>query len=80
MAKEEKPKSPVESKVSPVEVRAPQPEPEAKYSRSELMQAAVSFSVKPEVMAGALRLAGKDEMTKIEAQAAIKKFLERKVN
>ena len=73
MAKEEKPKG------AAVKPKPAQPEPEAKYSRSELMQAAVSFGVKPEVMAGALRLAGKNEMTKIEAQAAIKKFLERMV-
>lgn len=52
---------------------------EAVYSRKELMEAAISFGVKPEVMAGALKLAGKDEMTKTEAQAAIKKFKERKV-
>ena len=57
----------------------PKPKPEIKYGRFELMQAAPSFGVKPEVVAGALKLAGKDEMTKMQAQAAIKKFLERKV-
>lgn len=72
LTKEKKPKNPVETRV-------PQSEPEAKYSCNELIGAAVSFGVKPEVMTGALRLAGKDEMTKKEAQAAIKKFLERKV-
>jgi len=54
-------------------------QPEARYSRSELITAASSFGVKPEVMAGALKLAGKDTMTKAEAEKAIKDFLERKV-
>ena len=52
---------------------------EARYSRSELIAAASSFGVKPEVMVGALKLAGKESMTKTEAKEAIKKFLERKV-
>lgn len=52
---------------------------EARYSRSELIAAASSFGVKPEVMAGALKLAGKESMTKTEVKEAIKKFLERKV-
>ena len=54
-------------------------QPEARYSRSELITAASSFGVKPEVVAGALRLAGKDTMTKAEAEKAIKDFLKRKV-
>ncbi len=54
-------------------------QPEARYSRSELIAAASSFGVKPEVMAGALKLAGKDKMTKSEAEKAIKLYLERKV-
>lgn len=54
-------------------------QPEARYSRSELIAAASSFGVKPEVMAGALKLAGKDTMTKSEAEKAVKNFLERKV-
>ena len=49
------------------------------YSRDELIAAASSFGVKPEVMAGALKLAGKDSMTKAEAEKAVKDFLERKV-
>lgn len=49
------------------------------YSRDELIAAASSFGVKPEVVAGALRLAGKDVMTKTEVEKAIKAFLERKV-
>jgi len=52
---------------------------EARYNRSELIAAASSFGVKPEVIAGALKLAGKDTMTKAEAEKAIKDFLERKV-
>ena len=54
-------------------------QPEARYSRSELIAAASSFGVKPEVMAGALKLAGKDTMTKAEAERAIKDFLKRRV-
>lgn len=53
--------------------------PESVYSRSELIEAASSFGVKPEVMVGALKLAGKESMTKTEAEKAIKAFLERKV-
>ena len=49
------------------------------YSRSELITAASSFGVKPEVVAGALKLSGKDTMTKTEAEKAIKDFLKRKV-
>ena len=54
-------------------------QPEPQYSRSELIEAASSFGVKPEVVAGALKLAGKDKMTKSEAEKAIKLYLERKV-
>lgn len=49
------------------------------YSRDELIAAAFSFGVKPEVVAGALRLAGKDSMTRAEAEKAIKQFLARRV-
>ena len=49
------------------------------YSRSELIEAASSFGVKPEVMTGALKLAGKESMTRPEAEKAIKRYLERKV-
>ena len=49
------------------------------YNRSELITAASSFGVKPEVVAGALKLSGKDTMTKTEAEKAIKDFLKRKV-
>jgi len=52
---------------------------ESVYDRSELIEAALSFGVKPEVIAGALKLAGKDTMTKSEAEKAIKLYLERKV-
>ena len=52
---------------------------ESVYNRNELIAAASSFGVKPEVMAGALKLAGKDTMTKSETEKAIKLYLERKV-
>lgn len=54
-------------------------EQEPVYSCDELIAAASSFGVKPEVVAGALRLAGKDSLTRAEAEKAIKIFLERKV-
>ena len=54
-------------------------QPEARYSRSELIEAAFSFGVKPEIVAGAAKLVGKDKMTKAEAEKAIKLYLERKV-
>ena len=54
-------------------------QPEARYSRSELIEAAFSFGVKPEIVAGAAKLVGKDKMTKAEAEKAIIAFLERKV-
>ncbi len=66
-----------DKKVTDKKVTVHQPEPH--YSRSELIEAAFSFGVKPEVMAGALKLAGKDTMTKTEAEKAIKDFLKRKV-
>jgi len=53
--------------------------PESVYNCSELIEAALSFGVKPEIVAGALKLAGKDSMTKTEAEKAIKVFLKRKV-
>jgi len=52
---------------------------ESKYSKEELLASASAFGVMPEVMAGALKLAGKDIMTKAEAEKAVKDFLERKV-
>ena len=66
-----------DKRVTDKKVTVHQPEPH--YSRSELIEAAFSFGVKPEVMAGALKLAGKDTMTKTEAEKAIKDFLKRKV-
>ncbi len=56
-----------------------QEQTEAVYSRDELIAAACSFGVKPEVVAGALRLANKDNLTRTEAEKAIEAFLERKV-
>lgn len=53
--------------------------PEAVYTREELLAGAYAFGVKPEIVAGALRLAGKDAMTKTEAEQAIKAFLQREV-
>jgi len=50
------------------------------YSRVELLENSAVFGVKPEVMAGALKLAGKDSMTKNDAQTAVRIFLERRVN
>jgi hypothetical protein len=63
---------------TPTEVESP-PKTDPVYSRDELIAAASSFGVRPEVVAGALRLAGKDAMTRAEAQVAIAKFLQRRV-
>lgn len=52
---------------------------EQTYERDEILSAAASFGVKPEVVAGALKLAGKTAMTRAEAEKAIKAFLERQV-
>ncbi len=56
-----------------------QQEQETVYSRDEIIAAAFSFGVKPEVVAGALRLVGKDSLTRAEVEKAIETFLERKV-
>lgn len=52
---------------------------EPTYSRAEIMASAFSFGVKPEVMAGALKLANKDELTKSEIKEAIEQFKRRRV-
>lgn len=49
------------------------------YPLEDLVDNAQRFGVKPEVVAGALRLAGKAEATIIEAEEHIKRFLEREV-
>lgn len=53
---------------------------EAVYSRAELIAGAAGFGVKPEVVAGALKLAKKDSMTMAEAKTAIDRFNKRKYN
>lgn len=52
---------------------------ETKYSRSEILGAASSFGVKPEMLAGALSLTDADELTRSEVEDAIRKFRTRKV-
>lgn len=55
-------------------------EPDALYTAEELTECAeTAFDVRPEVMAGALHLAGKETMTRKQAQLAITAFLTRKV-
>lgn len=49
------------------------------YTREELMENAAALGVKPEIVAGALRLVGKNTLTKAEAEQAIKAFLQREV-
>lgn len=53
--------------------------PEPRYSRAEIISAAVSFGVTPEVMSGALRLVEKSEWTRSEAEDALNKFRSREV-
>ena len=61
------------------ETEAQKTSPEPTYSRAEIMAAAFSFGVKPEVMAGALRMVSKDRLTKLEILRAIEQFKQRKV-
>lgn len=65
-----------EKKKQTVETQA---KSEAVYTREELLASAASFGVKPEVIAGALKLAKKDQLTRSEMEEAIKKFMEREV-
>lgn len=51
----------------------------ATYTREELIAGAAAFGVRPEVMAGALRLAGLTQATRSQAEEAIKRFKERRV-
>lgn len=61
-------------------VTVPPADAEAVYTVAELKDAAVeAFGERPEVVAGALKLAGKDAMTRTEAKAAIRTFLSRRV-
>lgn len=53
--------------------------PETKYSRSEILGAASSFGESQEVVAGALRIANKEQLTRSEIENAIRKFKTRKV-
>ncbi|MDQ0175234.1 oligoribonuclease [Bacillus chungangensis] len=50
---------------------------EPKYSRSEIIGAAASFGVMPELMAGAMKLAGKNHLTRSEIEKAIRQFKKR---
>lgn len=52
---------------------------ETKYSRSEIIGAASSFGVMPELLAGALSLVKGDEFTRKEVEKAIDSFKKRKV-
>lgn len=53
---------------------------ESTYTSKELIAASyAAFNVPPEVVAGALKMAGKDAMTKAEAESAIKAFLKKEV-
>lgn len=64
------------------ENRAAQPQAQEKedvYSREELLAGASGFGVQPEVISGALALAGRKQMTRSQMEAAIKEFRERKV-
>ena len=53
--------------------------PETTYSRSEILGAASSFKVKPEMIAGALRLTDKEELTRSEVEELLRKFKAKKV-
>lgn len=53
--------------------------PETLYSRREILDAASSFGVKQELLAGALSLSNKEDLSKSEVNNLIKNFKERKV-
>lgn len=53
--------------------------PEVVYDREALLAGAAAFGVQPEVVAGALRLVGKDALTRAEAEAAIRQYLMKEV-
>lgn len=52
---------------------------ESVYSKEDLMRAAHVFGTTPEIVAGMMKWAGKDRMTRAEAQAAVIEFLKREV-
>ncbi|NSW90214.1 MAG: oligoribonuclease [Firmicutes bacterium] len=55
-------------------------QPASVYNKDELIAAAeIVFGVKPEVVAAAVKMAGKSEMTKDEAKTAIEKFMKKEV-
>lgn len=54
-------------------------EREPTYTREELIAGASGFGVRPEVMAGALKLAGRDRLTRAEAEQAVRTYLKREV-
>lgn len=59
---------------------APAPAGETVYTREELLAGSLAaFGVQPEMLAGAMRVAGKTEMTRTEAREAIDKFLKMEV-
>lgn len=53
--------------------------PEPKFSRVEILSNAEAFGVRMEVLAGALKLADKEHLTRQEVLDAIKQFRERTV-
>ncbi len=53
--------------------------PEMGYSRAEILSAASSFDVMPEVLAGALSLSEKEKLSRSEIESLIKRFKGRKV-
>lgn len=52
---------------------------ETKYTHDEILASASSLGERVEIIAGALRLSGKDELTRKELDDAIRKFKTRKV-
>jgi hypothetical protein len=58
---------------------SPKSGPEPLYTRDEILAAASAFGTSPHIVAGALRLTDKQEMTRAEAERLIKDFLNRKV-
>ncbi|PZM67479.1 oligoribonuclease [Paenibacillus dendritiformis] len=54
-------------------------QPEASYTKAEIMAASAQFAVSPDAMAGALRRVPKDSLTRAEAEKAVQEFQKRQV-
>lgn len=66
-------------KDDPKETKTKKTPPEPTYTKREVLDASARFGVSPDVMAGALRNAGKENYTRADIEKAIQDFKKRKV-